>query len=178
MCSDLDAFILNQGVVALCLILVTMFVFLPRTLWARHTDRRLYDQPLAKAGIYLLTAVAVFACNPLQNRMADRRAIKIGNACLAFHAKCQHYPGRLDELVPHFLPSVPVAKYTLGGNDFFYFSPPEGREPCCTMKPSHHLVGASSIWKQEVGGTSTEAAAHSASCSTPSAGTPSTSPSR
>jgi hypothetical protein len=43
----LDAFILNQGVVALCLILVTMFVFLPRALWARRADRRLYEQRLA-----------------------------------------------------------------------------------------------------------------------------------
>lgn len=130
----LDAFILNQGVVnqgvvALCLILVTMFVFLPRAFWARRADRRLYEQRLAKAGIYLLTAVAAFGCKVLQNRMADRRAIKIGSACLAFHAKYQHHSGRLDELVPDFLPSVPVAKYTLGGNNFFYFSPPEGREP-------------------------------------------------
>jgi hypothetical protein len=125
----LDAFILNQGVVALCLILVTMFVFLPGALWVRRGDRRLYEQRLAKAGIYLLTALAVFGCDALQNRIADRRAIKIGNACLAFHGKYQRYPRHLDELVPDFLPSVPLAKYTLGGNNFFYFSPPSGREP-------------------------------------------------
>src|ERR1700682_489143 len=125
----LDAFIMNQGVVALCLILVTVFVFLPRALWVRRGDRHLYEQRLAKAGIYLLAAVAVFGSNALQNRMADRRAIKIGNACLAYHVKHQRYPRRLDELVPTFLPSVPVAKYTLGGNNFFYLSPPAGGEP-------------------------------------------------
>jgi hypothetical protein len=125
----LDAFILNQGFVALCLILVTVFVFLPRALWARRTNRRLYEQRLAKAGIYLLAAVTVFGSNALQNRMADRRAIKIGNACLAFQAKYRRYPRRLDELVPAFRPSVPVAKYTLGGSGFFYFNPPAGREP-------------------------------------------------
>ncbi len=125
----LDAFVLNQGFVAVCLILVTLFVFLPRALWVRRGDRHLYERRLAKAGIYLMAAVAVFGSNALQNRMADRRAIKIGNACLAFRVKYQRYPHRLDELVPEFLPSVPVAKYTLGGDHFFYFSAPSGREP-------------------------------------------------
>ena len=53
----------------------------------------------------------------------------IGNACLAFHLKYRRYPLRLDELVPEFLPSVPAAKYTLGGDHFFYFNPPSGLEP-------------------------------------------------
>ncbi len=125
----LDAFMVNQGFVALCLILVTVLVFLPRALWVRPGDRHLYERRLAKAGIYLMAAIAVFGCNALQNRMADRRAIQIGNACVAFRVKYQWYPCRLDELVPEFLPSVPVAKYTLGGNQFFYFSPPSGKEP-------------------------------------------------
>jgi hypothetical protein len=42
----LGAFILNQGVVALRLILVTMLVF-SRGLWARRAARRLYEQRLA-----------------------------------------------------------------------------------------------------------------------------------
>jgi hypothetical protein len=125
-----DALMLNQGLIALCLIFLTLLVFLPRALWVRRSDRRLYQRRLTKAGIYLLAAVAIFACNDWQNQMADRRAIKIGNACLAFHAKYQRYPNRLQELVPEFLPAVPVAKYMLGGADhFFYFSPPSGTEP-------------------------------------------------
>ncbi len=125
-----DAFMLNQGLVALFLIFLTVLVFLPRALWVRRTDRRLYHRRLAKAGIYVLAAIAIFVCNGWQNQMADRRAIKIGNACLAFHAKCQRYPNRLQELVPEFLPAVPVAKYMLGGADhFFYFSSPSGTEP-------------------------------------------------
>jgi len=126
----LDAFGLNQGFLALCLILVSVLVFLPRALWALRENRRLGEQRLVKTGIYLLTAVAIIACNSLQNRMADRQAIKIGNACLAFHAKYQRYPEDLNELVPAFLPSVPVAKYSLMGNAvFFYSSPIVGREP-------------------------------------------------
>jgi hypothetical protein len=125
----LDAFVLNQGIVALCLILVTVSVFLPRAVWVRRGDRHLYGRRLAKAGIYVVGAVAIFGSNALQNRMADRRAIKIGNACLAFRVRHQRYPHSLEELVPEFLPSVPVAKYTLGGDHFSYFNPPSGREP-------------------------------------------------
>src|ERR1700675_143135 len=78
----LDAFVLNQGIVALCLIFVTVFVFLPRAVWVPRGDRHLYGRRLAKVGIYVVAAVAIFGSNALQNRMADRRAIKIGNACL------------------------------------------------------------------------------------------------
>jgi hypothetical protein len=125
-----DAFVLNQGAVALLVILVVLLVLLPRALWALRKDRGLYLQRLTKAGIYLLACVAVFVANAVQNRMADRRAIELGNACLAYHAKYQRYPNRLDELVPEFLPSVPLAKYSLGGSAvFFYASRPDGREP-------------------------------------------------
>jgi hypothetical protein len=105
--------------------------------------------------------------------MTERRAIKIGSACLAVHAKYQHYPGRLDELMPDVLPSVPVAKYTLGGNNFFYFSPPEGREPMLYYEAFPPF--GRRFYHMETGdwATSTETAAHSASCPVaPSAGAP------
>ena len=124
-----DAFVLNQGAVAVFVILLTLLVFLPRALWALRTSRALYLERLTRAGIYLLAAAAVFVANVLQNRMADHRAIALGNACLAYHAKYQHYPQRLDELVPEFIPSVPLAKYTLGGGSFFYSAGLSGREP-------------------------------------------------
>ena len=122
-----DAFVLNQGAVAVFVILLTLFVFLPRALCALRTSRALYLERLTRAGIYVLAAVAVFVANGLQNRMADRRAIELGKACLAYHAKYQHYPQRLEELVPEFIPSVPVAKYALGG--FFHYSRGIGGEP-------------------------------------------------
>lgn len=124
-----DAFVLNQGVVAVFVILLTLFVFLPRALWALRISRAIYLERLTRAGIYLLAAVAVFASNALQNRMADRRSIELGNACLAYRAKYQHYPQHLEELVPEFIPSVPLAKYTLGGGSFFYSSGLSGKEP-------------------------------------------------
>ena len=60
----------------------------------------------------------MLACNALQNRLADRRAVVIGNACLAYRAKYHLYPAKLEDLVPEFLPSVPRAKWN--GESFKY----------------------------------------------------------
>ena len=124
----LDAFLLNQGFLSLVLIPITLFVLLPHALWVYRKDRALYLTRLTKAGIFLLAAFSVFAANTLQNRIADRRAIMLGNACIAFRAKYQHYPTRLNDLAPEFIRSVPMAK-PLAGAPFFYSNSLSGHEP-------------------------------------------------
>src|SRR5215472_2180832 len=106
-----DAFFLNQGAVALVLILLVFLVFLPRALWAARKDRPLYRRRVIKASIYLLTVVLIFVSLGIQNRIADRHAVAIGKACLAYRAKYNHYPKTLQDLVPEFMTSVPAAKY-------------------------------------------------------------------
>ena len=113
----LDAVILNQGFVAVILILLALFVFFPVAVLQRRRDRPKYEQRLVKIAIYVLTGIAVLGSNTLQNRIADRRAIAIGNACLAYRAKYHQYPAELEELVPEFLSSVPPAKW---GESFNY----------------------------------------------------------
>lgn len=100
------------------LILLALFVFFPFALLLRRRDRHKYEQRLVKIAIYVLTGVAVLGSNMLQNRIADRRAMAIGKACLAYHAKYHQYPAELRQLVPEFLPSVPAAKW--GGEPFIY----------------------------------------------------------
>jgi len=90
----------------------------PHAVLLRRRDKRKYEQRLVKIAIYVLTGVAVLACNALQNRAADRRAIMIGNACLAYHTKYHQYPAELEDLVPEFLSSVPRAKWN--GEGFRY----------------------------------------------------------
>ena len=125
----LDAFVMNQGAIALILILLFFFVFLPRALWVRK-DKPLANTRAARALIYLLAAIAVFAINALQNQLADHRAIALGKACMAYHAKYGHYPGRLDDLAPEFISAVPLAKYTLSSSSqFTYFRREDGKEP-------------------------------------------------
>lgn len=115
----LDAIILDQGFVAVLLILFALFVFFPIALFLRRRDRAKYERRLVKIAIYVVTGIAVLGFITLQNRIADRRAIAIGNACLAYRAKYHQYPARLEELVPELLPSVLPAKW---GGDIFNYS--------------------------------------------------------
>lgn len=114
----LDAVILNQGFVAAILILLALFVFFPFAVLLRRRDRLKYQQRLVKIAIYVLTGISVLGSNTFQNRIADLRAIEIGNACVAYRAKYHQYPVGLKELVPEFLSSVPPAKW--GGERFCY----------------------------------------------------------
>ena len=105
----LDAFDLHQGFFALILFAVVLFYFVPATLWDVRKDRRLASQRFSKIGIYLLAAIASVVTKGLQNRMADRKAIIVGDACLAYRAKYHLYPKHLGDLVPEFISSVPLA---------------------------------------------------------------------
>jgi hypothetical protein len=125
----LDAFVLSLPCFALVLFAVVLFYFLPATLWALRSDRRVARLRATKAGIYLLAAVSTFVTIGLQNRMADRRAVRVGAACLAYRAKYHHYPKNLKALVPEFISSIPVARYELLANDSFFSSREDDREP-------------------------------------------------
>jgi hypothetical protein len=118
----LDAVILNQGFIAVIVILLALFAFFPIAVLLRRRDKLKYEQRLVKIAIYVLAGVAVLACNALQNWVADRRAIEIGNACLAYRAKYHHYPAELENLVPEFLSFVPRAKWN--GEGFRYSRSP------------------------------------------------------
>lgn len=117
-----DAFALSLPFFALGLFGLAVLYFLPATLWALWSDGSLARLRAAKAAICLLTAILIFVTLGLQNRMADRRAVKLGDACLAYRAKYHHYPKTLNVLVPEFIPSVPVARYGLLGNDHFIYA--------------------------------------------------------
>jgi hypothetical protein len=125
-----DAFVLSLPFFAFLLFVVVLLYFLPATLWALRSNRPIARLRATKAGICLLAAISIFVTLGLQNSMADRRAVKLGEACLAYRAKYHHYPKSLKALVPEFIPSVPVAKYgLLGGDRFIYSSQEDEREP-------------------------------------------------
>ncbi|MFH1602606.1 MAG: hypothetical protein ABIH03_01720 [Pseudomonadota bacterium] len=116
-----DAFLLNQGAVALLVGLWLLFVGLPRTFLAKKyvTVR---PQRLRNIAIYLVAVILVFALNAANNRVARARAEDLIAVVKAFHAKYQRYPKSLEELVPNYLERVPVAKYTLIFNRFWYMT--------------------------------------------------------
>ena len=69
--------------------------------------------------------------------MAARRAVRLGDACLAYRAKHHHYPNNLEALVPEFVSSVPVPMYGLFwfGNRFYYSSNGDDQEPMLYYGP-------------------------------------------
>jgi hypothetical protein len=112
------------------LLLAMVLYFLPAALWALRTDHRVARFRAVKATIYCVAAVSTVLTIDLQNRMADRRAVKLGDACLAYRTKYHHYPKELEALVPEFISSVPPPRYSLPPTDSFrYFSDAGQEEP-------------------------------------------------
>jgi hypothetical protein len=113
-----DAFVLNQGVFSALIGLCLIFIGLPLAFRRKYAPVR--RQKLRNLGIYVAAVVLVFVFNTINNRLAESRADDLIVAVNAFRAKNHRYPQSLVELTPEFLPAVPVAKYTLAENRFFY----------------------------------------------------------
>jgi hypothetical protein len=115
----LDAFVLNQGAIAFLVGVWLIFISLPRAFfvkrWAGTRAARVRN-----IGIIMAAVILVFVANTMNNKLARQRAEEVVAAIEAFRAKENRYPANLQELVPGYLPSVPLAKYTLMFNEFRY----------------------------------------------------------
>jgi len=70
---------------------------------------------LTFAAIPLVTFLLVFGIALLQNSVARSNALRIVHAAQQYGAKNGALPQRLDDLVPTYLPYVPLAKYAVLG---------------------------------------------------------------
>ena len=116
----IDAFVMNQGFIALMAMLGVVFVRLPSALLA-WKDKALLRNRAARAGIYAGMSVLSAAAILLNNLHAKRQAERIVLACRRYQEKNHRFPDALEELVPDFLPSVPRAKYTTPPWDRFRY---------------------------------------------------------
>jgi hypothetical protein len=91
--------------------------------------RRLSLRVMACVGFFFLGVVAVVGTLHIRKTLVERKAVKLGNACLAYHAKYDRYPERLDDLVPEYISSVPAANYGILGKDKFFYSAHDGPQP-------------------------------------------------
>ena len=55
-------------------------------------------------------------------KIARSRAEILIATCERYKEKNNKYPGKLSDLVPDFIKKIPVAKYTLTSNKFFYIT--------------------------------------------------------
>jgi hypothetical protein len=76
---------------------------------------------LVRIGIPVWTLGLVSANNAVQLGVAEANAQRVVAACEQFHAANGRFPEKLDELVPHYINSVPIAKYCLGPSSCFYY---------------------------------------------------------
>jgi len=75
---------------------------------------------LLRARVWIVAAVLASAIAGANQAMSERRAAQVIAAVRAYEARHQRLPDRLEAVVPDFLPSVPRARYTLIGSEFWY----------------------------------------------------------
>ncbi len=114
-----DAFVLNQGGISALVGIGLVLIGLPLAILRRPHSLR--AARLRNLGIYAVAILMVFALNAANNRLAHHRAEALITAIKSFHQKYHRYPERLDNLAPEFVEQVPLAKYTLFLNNFFYY---------------------------------------------------------
>jgi hypothetical protein len=117
----IDAFFLNQGAIALLVGLWMLLVGLSRTFVAKKYAT-VRAARLRNIAVYFVAVILVFVFNALNNHLAQSRANALISAVKAFHGKNQRYPRSLEELVPDYVERVPLAKYTLMVNKFWYYT--------------------------------------------------------
>lgn len=117
----LDAFVLQQGLVSIIILLLFLFWMVPSAVKARKEST--LARPRAwRAVAYLLAAVAALGVIRLNQRYAERRAEVVAAAVRQYQQKYGRFPVRMEEVTPEFVPSIPLAKYALMFNEFQYFS--------------------------------------------------------
>jgi hypothetical protein len=124
----LDAFWLNQGMVALITVMIALPIMIIKAL-IHWKNKPLLKKRLTACGIYLLMSILILTSNAINNKIARSRAEVLIAACEKYKGKNNEYPENLSDLVPDFINEVPVAKYALMSNRFFYI----------TSKDSHLL---------------------------------------
>ena len=114
-----DAFVMNQGAIAVITALVIFFWLLPKSALLKY-KKESPKAPLTKAAIYGVMVLAVFVANFANNKIATYRAEGLIIAIEKYHQSTGRYPEKLNDLVPAYIPKVPIAKYTLFSSEFWY----------------------------------------------------------
>lgn len=117
----LDAFWLNLGIIALITVMIVLPAMIIKALMS-WKNKPLLKKQFAACGIYFLMSLLIFGSNYLNNQIARSRAEMLIETCEKYRNKNNEYPESLTDLVPDFISEIPVAKYTLNSNRFYYIS--------------------------------------------------------
>ena len=117
----IDAFVMNQGAIAVISAMVIVLWLLPKSLMLKY-KRESARIPLTKAAIYSIMVLLIFLANFANNKLAKHRAENLIIAIEKYHQQTGIYPEKLNNLVPEYISNIPRAKFTLIFNEFGYIN--------------------------------------------------------
>lgn len=122
-----DVLLLVGGAVSVLTLAWQLLIRLPWALLTRDPAWRSFR--LTRCWIYLSAAALAFGVTRIDQDVSRERANEVVQALKRFHAEQQRYPDKLDELVPKYLPRVPVAHpFAVSQERFIYRSYPKTEE--------------------------------------------------
>jgi hypothetical protein len=116
-----DALIFGGPELTLFVMIIFILIGVGQTLMKVLRGQPVLKTPLRNMAIYAICFVAVIFTFRINNEIARSRADIVVSAIKQYKAKYQRYPETLQTMVFEFLPSVPLAKYTLLFNNFRYW---------------------------------------------------------
>ncbi len=134
----LDAFILNQGIIALVTLFLALPVLIIRAI-LKWKDKVLLKRRLVIIAIYSVMVFLIIASNRINNKIALDRATTIISACDQYKVEHGVYPEKLNDLIPKYLDSIPPAKYIFNIINFVIFPAKIGTRLCSYLY--HRSVG-------------------------------------
>lgn len=116
-----DAIVLNQGAIAAVTALIIVFWMLPKSVYLKYKNQS-PRSTLIKCAIYGTMAIAVFWANSFHNSIARSQAEDLIVVIEKYHEATGVYPEKLEDLVPTYVSSVPIAKPTFSSGKFGYIN--------------------------------------------------------
>ncbi len=108
------------------LIVPVQTVFLAVAFLRRKDRENTVRLRLSRMAIYAAMLVAMFLHAGYEHRVARAQAEQIVEACRAYETERGHLPAELSELVPEYLPSLPVSFGVIARKAYYYSAPEDG----------------------------------------------------
>ncbi|MCU7837450.1 MAG: hypothetical protein KZQ83_19690 [gamma proteobacterium symbiont of Taylorina sp.] len=105
-----DAFFLNQGVIAGITLFIIIFVLIPKTIYRQYKKKE-YKMGYIICLIYGTSAGLVFCANYVNNLIAYHRSEILITKIEKYKKDNGSYPKKLEALIPKYIESIPSAKY-------------------------------------------------------------------
>jgi len=122
----IDGICLGQFGFAALLLGWTLLVRVPMIVLA-WKDQPLRAFRIKKVALYLLAVVGIMALFIFNRQVGTQRANELVRAVEAYSSKHGQFPQSLDQVVPDFMSSIPLARYTFAANDFSYKAAADGK---------------------------------------------------